>query len=160
MTNLRRAHNGDERGFVLVVALIVMLVATVVGIFAIQNTTIDTKISGNERGLTQLFNVSDAAVNAGVAWFKANTQGGGTRLGISNPAVAPVGTYFGSNISLGQGLTYNFKVDSVNRSATPPPGWDPSLYRRYFYRVTGRGKESSLGNTREIEMGVSNVFRK
>ncbi len=142
-------------------ALIVMLIATVVGVFAIQNTTIDTKISGNERALVQLFDAADAAVSAGVAWFKANTHGGGDRLVAASPAVAPVGTYFKSDILLGKnGMAYNFKVESLGQSSQPPAGWDPHLYRRYFYRVTGEGKDSHTGNTKELEMGVSNVFRK
>jgi len=158
---MRKTVKPGERGFVLVVALIVMLVATVVGIFAIQNTTIDTKISGNERGLVQLFNAADAAVSAGVAWFKANTHGGGDRLVAAEPAVAPVGTYFKSDRSLGKsGMAYNFEVESLDRSSQPPAGWDPHLYRRYFYRITGEGKNSASGNTKELEMGVSNVFRK
>ena len=150
----------DEQGFVLVVALIVMLVATVVGIFAIQNTTIDTRISGNERMMTLKFDAADAAASAGVAWFKANFSGGGRRLEASIPPKAPVDTYFATDLTLVNDVNYNFKIDPLGESAIPPPGWDPHLYRQYSYRVVGQGTAKGVSGTETIEIGVSCVFKK
>ncbi|GEM_PF-4191170 len=155
-----RSRLSDEKGFVLVIALIVLLVATVVGIFAIQNTSIDTKISGNERIATLLFNAADAGGNAGVSWFKVNTSEGGTKLTTTNPATAPVGAYFGTDLSLGTGTSYNFKIDPLMKSAHPPVGWDPSLYRRYYYLVSAKGNASGAAGTKEIRMMISRVFQK
>ena len=150
----------DERGFVLVIALIVLLVATVVGIFAIQNTSIDTKISGNERIATLLFNAADAGGDAGVSWFKANTSEGGARLMTGTTPVAPVGAYFGTDLTLGANMSYNFKIDPLAKSSHPPAGWDPALYRRYYYLVSARGNASGAAGTKEIRMEISRVFRK
>ena len=150
----------DERGFVLVIALIVLLVATVVGIFAIQNTSIDTKISGNERIATLLFNAADAGADAAVGWFKANTSEGGSKLSLSTTPTAPVGAYWGSDLTLGSNMSYNFKIDPLVKSSHPPVGWDPALYRRYYYLVSARGNASGAAGSKEIRMEISRVFRK
>ncbi len=150
----------NERGFVLVIALIVLLVATIVGVFAIQNTAIDTRISGNERIATLLFNAADAGGDAGVSWFKANTSEGGTKLSLSSPASAPVGVYFGTDLILGTNMSYNFKIDPLTKSSHPPAGWDPDLYRRYFYLVSSHGKAAGAAGTKEVRMEVSRVFQK
>lgn len=150
----------DERGFVLVIALIVLLVATVVGIFAIQNTAIDTKLSGNERIATLLFNAADAGGAGGVGWFKANTSEGGAKLSLSSPATAPVGAYWGAALTLGTNMTYNFKVDPLVKSTHPPAGWDPALYRRYFYLVSSQGNATGAAGTKQTFTEVSRVFQK
>lgn len=150
----------DERGFVLVIALIVLLVATVVGIFAIQNTSIDTKISGNERIATLLFNAADAGGDAGISWFKSNTSEGGAKLSLSTTPTAPVGAYWGSDLNLGTNMTYNFKIDPMAKSSHPPSGWDPALYRRYYYLISAKGTASGAKGTKEIRMEVSRVFQK
>ncbi len=150
----------DERGFVLVIALIVLLVATVVGIFAIQNTTIDTKISGNERVATLLFNAADAGGDAGVGWFKANTSEGGSKLSLTSSSAAPVGTYFGADLTLGTHMRYNFKIDPLAKSTHPPAGWDPALYRRYYYLVSARGSADGAAGNKEIRMEISRVFQR
>lgn len=152
--------NSDERGFVLVVALIVLIVATVVGIFAVQNTVIDTKISGNERIATVMFNAADAGADAGVAWFKANTSEGGKKLTTGSQISAPVGAYFGSNINLDSKTKYNFKIDPLAKSSLPPAGWDPNNYRRYYYLITNKGYTTDAAGNREVQMEVSRVFRK
>jgi hypothetical protein len=150
----------DERGFVLVIALIVLVLATVIGIFAIQNTTIDTKISGNERIATLLFNTADAGGSAGVGWFKANTTEGGIKLSTSNPISAPVGSYFGTDLNLGTNMRYNFKIDPLAKSTPPPPGWDPAFYRRYYYLIHATGRVTGSSGTKEIRLEVTRVFRK
>jgi len=151
----------DEQGFVLVIALIVLLVATVVGIFAIQNTSIDTKISGNERIATLLFNAADAGGDAGVGWFKAYTSEGGAKLSINTSSGAPVGSW-GTDKTLGSAVQmhYNFKIDPLAKSTHPPSGWDPALYRRYYYLISARGNASGAAGTKEIRMEVSRVFQK
>jgi hypothetical protein len=160
MSKQKRTENTDDRGFVLVIALIVLLVATVVGVFAIQNTSIDTKIAGNERISTVLFNAADAGGGAGVGWFKANTSEGGAKLSLNNPATAPVGAYWGTDLTLGTNMTYNFKVDPLAKSTHPPAGWDPALYRRYFYLVSSQGNAAGAAGTNRTYTEVSRVFLK
>ncbi len=148
-----------EEGFVLVIALIVLLVATVAGIFAIQNTTIDTKISGNERIATLLFNAADAGGDAGVSWFKVNTSDGGTKPTTSS-SVPPLGGYFSTDLTLGTDMQYNFRIDARVKSTHPPAGWDPTLFRQYYYLITSQGKANGAKGAKNIEIEVSRVFRK
>lgn len=50
----------DERGFVLVLALVMMVVLSLLGIAANTNTSIELKIAANERQTTQRFFTADS----------------------------------------------------------------------------------------------------
>jgi len=177
--------NGNK-GFVLVIALIVLLVATVVGIFAIQNTAIDTKISGNERVSTLMFNSSDAGAGAGVSYYKSNKSS-------HNWGTAPWGVndggdenYFSSNIPLtantsSPALTsYNFTIVYTTsgvsaKKSLPPPGYDLAAssgpwqgtyggskqYITQYYVIKGRGYASNTSNLnnphKEVNIELSDV---
>ncbi len=171
MVRNREILRRNEQGFVLVIALIVLLVATVVGVFAIQNTSIDTKISGNERIATLLFNAADAGADAAVSWFKTNTVEGGKKLTADNPATAPVGTLWNSYWPLGTSQNnnnnnnnsmtyYNFEVDPMVKSSPPPPGFSAKNYKRYYYLIKAVGKVSGAKGTKEVDMEISRVFQK
>ncbi len=57
-----RVMQTDESGAVLVIALILLLVLTLIGISAISTTTFETNISGNERVGTGAFYASEAGI--------------------------------------------------------------------------------------------------
>jgi hypothetical protein len=56
----------DEKGVALVVALIMLLILTFIGISAISTTTFETNISGNERVGTGAFYASEAVIQVGL----------------------------------------------------------------------------------------------
>ena len=157
----RQVGASDERGFVLVIALIVLLVATVVGIFAIQNTSIDTKISGNERVATLLFNTADSGANAGVAWFKDHTTPYYTAPSIANTGSNAV--YSSSYSPLGSGASYKTEVMLLRREAVG--GYEmgtksnKNVVYRYYYLVRGTGKTDASAGSKEVEMEVSCIFK-
>jgi len=56
----------DKKGVALVVALIMLLILTFIGISAISTTTFETKITGNERVRTDAFYASEAILQVGL----------------------------------------------------------------------------------------------
>lgn len=61
--NLRFSVLQDDSGVSLVIALMILLVLTLIGISAISTTTYETNIAGNERLYNKAFYTSDAGVD-------------------------------------------------------------------------------------------------
>jgi hypothetical protein len=89
---------GDQSGVVLVVALVMLLVLTVIGISAVSTSTFETSIAGNER----LYNQAFYAADAGIEDFKATAPGNSGFLNDPSPS----GSYYGSPKSVG-GSSYD-----------------------------------------------------
>jgi hypothetical protein len=56
----------SEKGLVLIIALLILLVLTLIGISAISTTTFENSISGNERVGTDAFYASEAGIQIGL----------------------------------------------------------------------------------------------
>ncbi len=56
-----RSKIKNEDGFVLVIALVMLLVLTMIGVSGIKNSTIELKIAGNERGAAVNFYAAEGA---------------------------------------------------------------------------------------------------
>lgn len=83
-----RGARRDERGFILVLAILIMFILTLLGTTSILNSTIDNKIADNDYKGNQALYAADGAVQSAMAVLNAGTL----------PASAP-GAYPG-----GQGL--------------------------------------------------------
>jgi len=53
----------DEKGTAIVIALIMMVVLTLIGIASMFSSTFEIKLSGNKRGATDAFYAADSGVN-------------------------------------------------------------------------------------------------
>lgn len=60
---MERNHLKNQKGVSLVIALIILLILTLIGISAISTTTFETNIAGNERLYNKAFYTSDAGVD-------------------------------------------------------------------------------------------------
>jgi hypothetical protein len=56
----------NEKGVALIIALLMLLILTLIGISAISTTTYETSISGNERIGTDAFYASEAGIQIGL----------------------------------------------------------------------------------------------
>ena len=56
----------NEKGVALIIALMMLLILTLIGISAISTTTFETNISGNERVGTDAFYASEAGIQIGL----------------------------------------------------------------------------------------------
>ena len=59
----KRKFGVNERGASLVIALMILLILTLIGISALQTTTHETNIAGNERLYNRAFYTSDAGID-------------------------------------------------------------------------------------------------
>lgn len=130
----------DSKGYALVIALVMLLVLTIIGISAITTTTYETAISGNERIGTDAFYAAEAGIQVVLNQLPDTTPVSRTKLGeesyywsgspkdkSSPKGVEPFGSY-------------------------PKPGYETSwVFSRFKANATGE----SFGATKEIEVQVS-----
>lgn len=141
-----------EKGVALVVALIVLLVLTLIGISAISTTTFETSLSGNERVATGAFYASEAISHRGIHQLperKAiDTKIGEDSRGWTGTArdrAAPkdlqyISPYYSPGDELGSGVP---SYETGTSSATQK--------NRYQINATGE----SFSATKEIELQVA-----
>lgn len=55
----------SQQGAALIIAVIILLILTVVGIYAVTTSTLETKIAGTERVLQEAFHAADGGVDYG-----------------------------------------------------------------------------------------------
>jgi hypothetical protein len=68
----RRGRPGEE-GFVLVFALVILVVVSLLGIWALNSSTIENLIAGNEQAYEQKFNIAEGGIYAEAAKIGHNT---------------------------------------------------------------------------------------
>ena len=103
MVHNMRATLKNEYGSVLVVTLLIMFAVGVMGATLAMMSSMDLKISGNQRQTTLALDVAEAGLNEAIH-----------RLSLANPTNVTVGGWTG-NAALGDGLPYD-------------PNWETRLY--------------------------------
>ena len=63
-----------QRGFVLIVALILLLVLTILGLAAAQSTSLEERMAGNYRNNTLAFQAAEAGIRAAESCLSAGTS--------------------------------------------------------------------------------------
>jgi hypothetical protein len=124
---MERNHLKNQKGVSLVIALMILLVLTLIGISAISTTTFETNIAGNERLYNKAFYTSDAGVDYFVGWG-ASYISIPTSIGVvdSRTEGLPLGgDYFLVNwerrvSDLGPPKVYEFKITSQGISPNFP----------------------------------------
>ena len=108
------ARNEGERGSVLVVTLLIIFAVGVMGATLAMLSSMDLKISGNQRVTTQALSVAEAGLSEAIH-----------RLSLPNPTNATVGGWTG-NVAIGD-----------------PPPYDPNWETRVFLTVPGSAAGAS-----------------
>ena len=118
---------GNERGIVLILALLLLLVLTIIGINSISTTSFESIISGNERLASIAFYSAEAGIQVGLNQVP-NTGD------IARKGIGPDTYYSGTVASVGE--AHSFGDDSH---------W---TYKRYQVNATGE----ALGGNRQVEI--------
>jgi hypothetical protein len=115
---------GSERGSVLVVTLLIIFAVGVMGATLAMLSSMDLKISGNQRVTTQALDVAEAGLSEAIH-----------RLALANPTNATIGGWTG-NIAIGD-----------------PPPYDPSWETRLYLAVPGSatGVSGSIVSTGTVQ---------
>jgi Tfp pilus assembly protein PilX len=111
----RKKTVGNERGIVLILALMMLLVLTIIGISSISMTSFESIISGNERLANTAFYSAEAGIHVGLNQVPDTTPIAKTQIG---PDTYYAGTvaYVGLGQSSGDDSTWTYKRYQVNAS--------------------------------------------
>ena len=135
---MKRSMWEDQKGVALVVALIMLLVLTLIGMSSISSTFYESKISGNDR--------------FGAAAFYASK--GGVDIGINRlPDISAYSGNIGSDETYRSGkMTPGSPQPLIYLGGAGRPGYDITWeFRRYQVNATGQ----SFGAMKEVEVQVS-----
>ena len=128
----------DQKGVALIIALIMLLVLTLIGMSSISSTFFESKISGNERFGSAAFYVASGGVEVGIS-----------RL----PDITAYSGNIGSDESYRSGsMTASSPQPSKNLGLMYKPGYEGLWeFKRFQINATGQ----SFGARKEIEIQVS-----
>ena len=62
----RRVHADSQRGTAIIMAMLILLVLSVIGVYAVSTSTVEMKITGQERGFQEAFYTADSGEPIGV----------------------------------------------------------------------------------------------
>src|SRR3990170_3291503 len=69
-----RMERHNEKGFVLILALVTMVAMTVIGVSLVMNMNVDMHLSRNEREAKQAFQLADAGIQEAIARLHLSTS--------------------------------------------------------------------------------------
>jgi len=131
----------EKKGVVLVIALLMLLILTLIGISSISTTIFETSISGNERVRTDAFYAAEAGIQVGLNQIPDSTQ-----------AIAKTklkeDSYYWSGQAQDEESPKNLQSLGVHQRAGFDSTWG---FKRFQVNTTGK----SFGGTKEIEAQVS-----
>jgi Tfp pilus assembly protein PilX len=131
----------EEKGVALVIALLMLLILTLIGISSIGTTTFETSISGNERVRTDAFYAAEAGIQVAINQLPDNTNA------IPKTKINE-DSYYWSGASKDEGSPKSL----ASLGLDPKAGYDSSWAFKRF-QVNTAGKFS--GATKELEAQVS-----
>jgi hypothetical protein len=130
----------SQKGVVLIIALLMLLVLTLIGMHLINTMNFETSISGNERMRADAFYTAEAGIHVGIHQL---------------PITAPVqktklkdGSHYWSGTAHDKGNPKEFKYLGLFRMAGFDSSWE---FERFQVNMTGE----SFGSIKEMEVQVS-----
>ncbi len=125
----------DQRGAVLVIAVIMLLILSIIGIYAMGSSIIEVKIAGQKKFYDASFNDADG----GVRYVQALNPF--VTITSSNGPTNPI-TYNSPDSN------FNFTVNVSYLGTSPPPIRSGTGYREgfkaYYYRVQSTGRDAPV----------------
>ena len=146
----------NEQGFVLVLSMVMLVILSLMGSFALNNTRMELQISGNERIAKDMFYVAESGWMRGFQWIEnwgtssAPPLINGADADATLPLVAQV-----DNQSLGGG-EYSY---TIGRSSTlvKSPG-NSKEYILFQYTITSTATDT--GNASQVvTVGVDKIAK-
>jgi type IV pilus assembly protein PilX len=74
MTMSQPAATGNQRGAVLVIGLIILVVMTILGITAMQSTVVEEKMAGNFKDKDVAFRAAEAGLQEGLSYLESQAE--------------------------------------------------------------------------------------
>ena len=127
---------GNERGMVLVIAILAMVTVTFLGIAAMMTSDIEVRMTGNQRSMEAAFYAADGGVEDGLRWLASS--------GAAKPAESGLPTMDETAETPDPGnpkISSQYYIYDLHHSTNPPKGWDVTKFRRYYYQIYSKGYE-------------------
>lgn len=138
--HMKKKFWGNRKGVVIIIALLILLVLTLIGISAISTTIFDTSISGNERVGADAFYASEAGIQVGISQLPDTTPIVETKL--------KEDSYYWSGGPSDKGNPKDLKDLGLYKSLGFDSSW---AFKRFQINATGE----SFGASKEVEVQVS-----
>jgi len=124
----------NEKGVVLVIAVLVMITATILGIAAMMTSDIEVRMSGNQRCMETAFYAAEGGIESGLGWLASSG------IAKSDETMLPTMKETKENPDPGNENIYSqYYIGDLRHSRNPPKGWDVTKFRRYYYQIYSEG---------------------
>lgn len=127
----------NEKGVVLVIAVLAMITATLLGIAAMMTSDIEVRMSGNQRCMEAALYAADGGIDNGLNWLASS--------GAAKPDDSRLPTMKDTmeipDRDTSPNIYSQYYISDLHHSKNPPPGWDVAKFRRYYYQVYSCGYE-------------------
>jgi hypothetical protein len=148
----------NDRGVVLVIAVLIMITATFLGIAAVRTSRIEVEMSRNQRCMEASLYAADGGIENGLSWL-ANS-------GVTKPDESGLPTMKETRDipdPENDNIYSRYYICDLRHSKNPPPGWDVTKFRRYYYQIYSTGYEQPTANpepesSAEVEVTASIVY--
>jgi len=163
----------SQKGMVLVVGLIFLMILTLIGVSAMNSTALSEKLTQNLRDTTAAFEAAEASMTDGEAWLKAQTT---APTAVATCTTSPcnvwasntLGTVYQQPTAWWQSNARNFSSTLYGVAAQPqyiiefnsfiPYELSPESLGKgqgyYFYRVNARG----TGSTSNAQVNLQSIY--
>ncbi len=170
-TTTGRNMSHRQRGAALIVSLMILLIMTIIGISAMSTTTMEERMSDNNKQRQLAFQAAETALRTGEAWLAANINlvtdlqaqfVGANGLYAARPTVvggtitAPGFDIYDESAWSGNGVTVTttlmpyqppprYIIEYVGRVGQPPLDYTQPDVRQYGFRITAIGWGTDSG---------------
>jgi hypothetical protein len=135
---IKKSVINSQAGAALLIAVLVLLLLTVIGIYAVTTSTMETKISGFHRWSVAAFYSADAGIDRTVATYDF------TSLADADHLIYNTGD-----------ISYDVSVDYLIDTVDVGHGNSPLTTRAYRYKIDSTG--SSFGTTSEVQLWCTKI---
>ena len=152
---------GNEEGFALVVAMLLLLALTAMGSAALMTTSVESKIAGADLLMKQTFYSADAGATQALHWLSGKSSAPGT-VSASVDTVKSAGDSDSSNDK--NGVNYDGALAATNYryaihyGSSALVAGSSTQYREFYYDVDSEADAVRSTNS-EVEALMSKVYR-
>lgn len=156
----------NDKGSAIVVALLLLVTLTIIGVTATKNSVFESTIIGNEHRYQIDFYVADSGWKEGAMWLDNSSGPPGTvnpnadnivkNYGFgtapANPSPSDLSILTPDNATLSQyGVPYWYQVQYISDDIVPGSS---SAYREFYYDT-----RSNANQTQQIDVRVSKIYK-
>lgn len=151
----RRPAPRRERGVVLIIGLIMLMIITIISVAAIRTTTTDEKIAGNARDRDRAFQAAEAAVRSCLARVSVKPVPATVRT--LPPAAVGTVPVWENAANWADDATTSYAVDTIDSSLAGTPRCLIEVFSVAppSYRVTGRAVGGSADTVVMLQATLS-----